>query len=333
MKLRKHQDLLWLEEMEKRGGLTLEGQRELKHKQAGFLGEHEFGAIMRQYLPKNWQLLQDIRLKTPSGEIQIDAILVNNLGLTVFEVKNYTADYHYKEGRWQVNGRLKYHDDFLQLERTVGLLSQLLKQNGFKLPIQNYVVYINEEDTVEIDDETLPYLKRAKLRRFIKEAIENCQIAPHQSYERLSNWLVSQHQADDRRLTLTEEEFAKIKKGIYCVNCASFDIEFQRYHAKCCSCHYTESREKAIVRTICDYGILFPYEDLTAIEVGRLIGPTICYSAIYQTLAKYFKRLPHSRKYCNGQLPLNELFSEISFRYNDKHSPNQVPRKSEHSED
>lgn len=318
MKLRKHQELLWLEEMERRGGLTAEGQQELKHKRAGFQGEEAFGHIVRQMLPTNWQLLQDIRLKTTGGEIQVDAILVNNLGLTVFEVKNYTADYHYSQGRWQVNGRPKYHDDFLQLERTAGLLEQLLKQKGFNVPIQKYVVYINEEDSVEIDDATLPYLKRAKLRRFIKDAINHCQIAPHQSYDRESDWLVSQHQADERRLTLRADDYATIKRGIYCEQCESFDHVYHRFHIQCSNCHHKESKEKAILRMACAYGILFPYEALAAIELKWFIGESIGYSSIVRTLRKHFDKSPHTRKYINKQLTYNDLFPDTSFKYGEK---------------
>ncbi len=317
MKLQKHRDLLWLEEMQKRGGLTLEGQRDLKNKRGGFQGEDEFGKIMRQCMLEHWQLLQDVHLKTFSGEIQIDAILVNNLGFTVFEVKNYTADYQYSQGRWQVNGRLKYHDGFLQLERTTGLLKQLLQQNGFKLPMLNYVVYINEEDTVEIDDDSLPYLKRSKLHRFIKDTIDKCQKAPNKNYQRESEWLLNQHQTDERRLTLTADSYQKIKKHPYCVACTSFDIETHRYHIHCLSCHHKESKEKMIVRSICCYGILFPYEQLTAAELTRFLGPTINYSTLLRTLAKNFTRIPHTTKYKNEQLEFEQLFLETSFRYID----------------
>ena len=140
MELRKHQELLWLEEMEKRGGLKEEGLRELQLRRKGYEGEADFGHLLHDYLPNNWLFIQDLRLKSVAGELQIDALLVNPLGLTVFEVKNYTADYQYSEGSWRVNGRAKVHNDFQQLERTVALLRQLLEQNGFKVPIEQYVV-------------------------------------------------------------------------------------------------------------------------------------------------------------------------------------------------
>lgn len=318
MKLLKHQDLIWLEEMEKRGGLTQEMKRELNQKQSGFTGESDFGRLIYEYMPKHWSLIQDLRLKTIGGEIQIDALLVNNLGLTVFEVKNYTADYRYVTGRWQVNGRPKYHDDFQQLDRTVGLLSQLLKQNNFEVPLKKFVVYINEQDTVEIDDSTLPFIKRAKLRSFIKETINDCQAASNHSYSKERDWLIKQHLEDYRRLSLTDEEFVGVKKGIYCVNCTSFKLSTTRYHFHCQHCHYAEAKEKAIVRTTCDYGLLFPYRNLIVPEVMDFIGPCLQKEHLYIILSKYFTKKPSSTHFINPQLPLSYRKSQRKFHYKDK---------------
>lgn len=265
MQLQKHQQLLWLEEIEKRKGLIGSEQRELKQMQAGFSGEEYFGRYLRNLIPKDWVLLQDIRVKILNGEIQIDAILINNLGLTLFEVKNYTADYQYSDGRWKVNGKVKYHNDFLQLDRTVDLLKVHMQLHGFNNPVSSFIVYINEEDTVEIDDPSLPFIKHAKLGRFIKKMMKDCQQAPTHNFQREAEWLLSQHQNDERRLSLTDDRFATIEKGIYCVACNSFNIDCDRYHVYCNDCHFSESKEKALVRTICDYGILFPFRNLSEV--------------------------------------------------------------------
>lgn len=317
MELRKHQELLWLEEMEKRGGLKEEGLRELQLRRKGYEGEADFGHLLHDYLPNNWLFIQDLRLKSVAGELQIDALLVNPLGLTVFEVKNYTADYQYSEGSWRVNGRAKVHNDFQQLERTVALLRQLLEQNGFKVPIEKYVVYINEQDSVEIDDPTLPFLKRATLRRFVKEAIKQCQIASNQRYDKESDWLLSQHIDDERRFTLSDDEFASLKKGIYCVNCYTFDVTVSRYEICCRHCQFVEGREKATVRSICDYGLLFPYRDLCVVDLREFIGPPTNYNYILKILAKHFTKKPSANRYINPQLPLDYTTLTKTFYYKD----------------
>ena len=318
MKLRKHQELLWLEELERRGGLTEELQRELMKRRTGYQGEEDFGQVMSEFMPKNWLLIQDLRLKTLGGEIQIDAVLVNNVGLTVFEVKNYSADYQYISGSWHVNGRKKYHDDFKQLDRTADLLSQLLHQKGFKVPVKQFVVYINEQDSVEIDDASLPFLKRATIRRFIKSEKERGQIAPNQNYNCESDWLLQKHVADDRRLSLSEADYLKLEKGIYCVRCHSFSLESTRYHLCCQDCHYKESKEKAIVRTICDYGLLFPYKDLNVVEMSEFIGEIVSLSSLYILFGKYFEKKERSNSYMNPLLPFQYTDLPTNFYYKDK---------------
>lgn len=318
MTLRKHQELLWLEEVALRGGLRDEWQRELLQKRTGYQGEADFGQLMRLHMPKHWLLIQDLRLKTLGGEIQIDALLVNHLGLTVFEVKNYSADYQYISGSWHVNGRKKYHDDFKQLDRTAGLLSQLLQQNGFKVPMKQFVVYINEQDSVEIDDASLPFLKRATIRRFVTGEIKRGHIAPNQNYRRESDWLIQQHVEDDHRLSLSEAEYLKVEKGIYCANCQSFSLESTRYHLRCRDCHYAESKEKAVVRTICDYGLLFPYKDLNVGELKEFVGDVVTRKYLYKLLPKYFKSKENSNQYDNPALPLDHSELNINFQYADK---------------
>lgn len=318
MQLQKHQQLLWLEEMEKRKGLTTSEQRELKQMQAGFNGEEYFGKYMRNFIPKDWILLQDLRLKTINGEIQIDAILITNLGLTLFEVKNYSADYHYNDGRWKVNGKVKYHNDFLQLDRTVGLLRFHMQQHGINIPVDSFVVYINEEDSVEIDDPTLPFIKHAKLGRFVKNTLKDCQQAPTQTYHRETEWLISQHQVDERRLSLTDDRFATIQKGVHCVACNSFDIAGDRYHIYCNSCQFSESKEKAIIRTICDYGILFPFRNLSVPDLMTFLSPNTNYNTLFLILKRHFHRKSNSNHYINRQLNYNAQFPELTFRFKDR---------------
>lgn len=165
------------------------------------------------------------------------------------------------------------------------------------------VIYINEQDTVEIDNPTLPYLKRAMLHRFIKGAINSCQVAPNQTYDEEVDWLIKQHLEDERRLNLTEEEFADIKKGIYCVKCASFAIEMKGNHFHCQNSHFGEAKEKAIVRTIYDYSLLFPYRNLNIVELIVFIGPNISRKYLYAILVNHFNK-NNSR---NSILTLNFL--------------------------
>lgn len=317
MILKKQQQLQWLEEMDRRQALTVDEKQDLTHRQIGFAGEESLGQILRALIPSDWFLVQDVRLKMFSGEIQLDAVLFNGLGLTVFEVKNYIADYDYSNGQWKVNGRVKYHNDFQQLDRTVGLLSQELRRNGFELPIHKYVVYINEDDTVEIDDLTLPFLKRAKLRRYVKQAISDCQHKPVQSFQREADWLLGQHQADERRYSLTADRFVTLRKGIYCSKCGSFDLGHSRFHVTCPHCHYSESKEKAVLRTICAYGVLNPYKDLSVCDLMEFIGRDIAYSTVYYTLGKFFTKRPNSARFLNPQISFDNRHDQTSFKYKD----------------
>lgn len=64
-------------------------------------------------------------------------------------------------------------------------------------------------------------------------------------------------------LTLLEQ--ANLRRGIKCANCSNFDLDTARSYL-ICNCGLHEPRGMAIVRTICEYGILNFDKDLHIAE-------------------------------------------------------------------
>ncbi|UUX34691.1 nuclease-related domain-containing protein [Fundicoccus culcitae] len=288
----KAQEFQWLEEMEVRGVLDKEENTEIFIKRMGFEGEEEAYGLLSLYKNPEWRLLRDLRYVLQAGEIQVDLLLITQLGWLVFEVKNYDAEYRYVDGVWSVNGTVKMKDDFKQLKRMLDIFAGVHRSCGSGGELSGKLLFINESDSVDIEgvDASL-YLKRAKLKRFIQGLSNECQhlFVDDSSMDYDAEWLLARSVEDPRRKSLTQERYSKLKKGVYCDSCKSFNTKFQRYHLKCHECGYSESSEKAILRTICAYGVLFPFRALKTSEVLTLFGGQVKYVRVKTVLMKFFE--------------------------------------------
>lgn len=313
--LYKTQAHYWLEEMYVRQALDEKEQQDLKYRESGFQGEVELASILQKEIPQDWLLLKDLRYRTRGGEIQIDILLVKPSGVTILEVKNYTAEYIYSQGLWQVNGRPKYHDDFRQLERTHQLLAQLMREQGFKIPMSSYVVFISEEDTVDIDDASLPFIKRARLRSFIRKLQEESRKYPQETWQKEVEWLLKNSEEDDHLMSLTAERYAVVQKGIYCPECKSFNTNFYHKHFKCENCYYSEAFSRTVLRMACAFGILFPYEPLRVLRIKSLVDDRIKYNTILNIVTSNFQKHSASNSYVNTHKSFDYLFKDKAFKY------------------
>lgn len=82
----------------------------------------------------------------------------------------------------------------------------------------------------------------------------------------------------------------KLRTGIMCSNCEGFDVDTSKSYVMC-SCGMHEPRENAIVRTICEYGVIHFDKDLVTKDVRLFCNNQISHANLLQYLKKHFKRL------------------------------------------
>lgn len=322
----------WLKELNSRQQLSEQEAKEFYWKECGYEGERRFMEISQRESLSQWQWLFDLRLLTKAGEIQLDAVLICEVGVICFEVKNYRAAYHFLENKLTVNGTLQFHDAFRQVERSRSIFDKFSKQVIDASGVKYYVVFINEEDTVEIEPgvSDIPYIKNSKLLQFFRDLRDECerlgnlpQVFNREFHDEASQ-LKALHQQDHRRYSLTEERFSVMKKGIYCEKCRGFNIKNARYHMICEDCGFCESKEKTTLRLVCSLGILLPYQGLDPYKVYQLSGGALAYRTICYTMAKYLEKSQGQQHYRNTNLSFEEQFSHINFRYKDKPHFNKI---------
>lgn len=317
----------WLAEMNCREGLLELEKKDFYWKECGFEGEVRFAKLAEKASEPGWQWLFDLRLQTKAGEIQLDAVLICEAGWFCFEVKNYRANYQFSDNRMVVNGVPKYHDAFRQVERSRSIFDKIAGGFSGVGAVKYYVVFINEADSVEVSEgvSDIPYIKNAKLQGFFQDLRYKCQKVSHlrevlrRDFDEEARQLRAMHEGDSRRYSLTEERFVSLRKGLYCEQCSSFDVEVTRYYVVCRGCGFCEGKEKASLRLVCALGTLLPYERLRPYKVWQLGGGMLGLKSIRIVMSKNCTQNGMESSFKNTNQSFNKQFGHLDFRYKDKY--------------
>lgn len=322
----------WLAELNSREGLLEPEKKDFYWKECGFEGEVRFAKLAEKASEPGWHWLFDLRLQTKAGEIQLDAVLICEAGWFCFEVKNYRANYQFSDNRMVVNGVPKYHDAFRQVERSRSIFDKIAGGFSGVGAVKYYVVFINEADSVEVSEgvSDIPYIKNAKLQGFFQDLRYKCQKVSHlrevlrRDFDEEARRLSAMHEDDNRRYSLTEERFVSLRKGLYCEQCCSFDVEVTRYYVVCRGCGFSEGKEKASLRLVCALGTLLPYERLRPYKVWQLGGGMLGIDSIRNTLIKHSSDSAIDGSYPNRNNSFEKQFAQAHFRYKDKYLPHKI---------
>lgn len=93
---------------------------------------------------------------------------------------------------------------------------------------------------------------------------------------------------------ISKETLDAMWPGICCSRCAGFLLEKKGGYF-ICSCGVHEPRDHAILRTICEYGLLYPNENFKTANLLEFFGGELSKVTLLKVLNKYFKRVGNSR--------------------------------------
>lgn len=114
-------------------------------------------------------------------------------------------------------------------------------------------------------------------------------------------------------IPLTDYQMKQMRTGIYCLNCKSYEVKIGRTKTSC-ACGFTEERDMAILRTICEYGVLTFDRDIKMGGLSNFLGAGISHVSIRKVLKKYFKEKGRGRytTYTNKPLPYHKLIQKLN---------------------
>lgn len=321
--MKKSIELAYFEIMSQRYELTGENQRHLEKMQSGYQGEVQFEKIVSEVLPNKMLLLTDLAFEMRYGETQIDALLISNNAIRMFEVKNLLSQYQYHDGVWTTNGWKLSRDYFTQMKRAGEILEALLDEMGIRTEVETKLVFIQEEDTVQISDSRAEglYLKRWQIKKYFKELEKETYGAKWRPEEVAVKLMKRASRRKFPKVRPVDVDKTQIYRGIVCCGCGGhkIDVGTERYHVVCRSCGYRESKEKAVLRTLCDLAILDYDQPLTRRTLNYYQDTKGIHNTIRHVLKKYFKvhSCGRTANYINPMKRMEDAFDDLKFRFRD----------------
>jgi hypothetical protein len=281
----------------------------LKRKEAGAAGEELVYNYLNYYGKDDWIVARNIWLN--NGTLfEGDFILLTNHMPYLFEVKNYSTDYIYEDGVSTWNDNRFSGNPINQTRSNTINLENIF--NGFK--VQGILTFIGNDNYVEINSEIsdIKIIKRNELKRTILKIAEKDDEYNGKSVN--NKFLLRQLETYEtfprqQPTPLTDNQISKLQKGIYCLHCKSFNVNISRKSVSC-PCGFIEEREIAILRTICEYGVLTFDKNLKVGKLEEFFGGDASRYNIRKILNKYFIKQSSSShtSYINRVLPLEKLY-------------------------
>lgn len=309
-----------LQEINKRKGL--ENQPKLKMEfnklERGYEGEVILLDYLEKYGEDDWIVLKNVWLNFFGG-FECDVLLITRTGLYPFEVKNYANTFHLKDNIGKINDIELSKHPVSQAQNAVISLNAMFKNSPIPPKITGSVIFIGSDSKVYIQDEiiNLHLLVRSDLKDFILairnhernyngRSINSAHILEVLEHHEITNPFPA--------LNLYLELKQHIQPGIICSHCGNFDLDIARTYVVC-GCGMHESRDEAIVRTICEYGVMNFDRDLTTTELVDFFDKQISRTNIQRVINQYFDKSGSFRnsKVINTKLPFPDVYHNFKF--------------------
>lgn len=126
-------------------------RRKKEIKQAGNDGEKYFNSIITKILNDEDILMNNVELTVDGKKTEIDNLIINANGIFIIEVKNYNGklygnadDFEWIKRKVSPSGEIytkTVKNPIKQMKRQTYILSKYLKNNGFKIWINGYVYF------------------------------------------------------------------------------------------------------------------------------------------------------------------------------------------------
>lgn len=284
----------------------------LRRLESGTSGEDLFVQKLEEFGKPDWTIIRNLRLKDYST-FEVDVVLITRNCVYIFEVKNYTGHFEFNQGDSYFNG-MELNSNIVQQTRNALVNMRNICGKFFReITVQGALVFIGENNQVSIQSDTgdVQILKLTDLYAFIKNIIaeEHSFTFPQFHSEKLIAHLETfETENNYLPVPLTDEEVARARSGIYCARCLSYAVEITKNYV-ICSCGLHEPREEAMIRTICEYGVLTHNRDFSTGKILKLIGNGTSEIFTRNILNKYFPRKLNGRytNYKNMKLPYHKI--------------------------
>ncbi|MFC4402740.1 nuclease-related domain-containing protein [Gracilibacillus xinjiangensis] len=290
---RKSSELLMLEALFVRNGLSEKDSQYFRGLEKGYQGELLFDSWMEK-LTSDCLVINDLLLKQKNNHFQIDTILLLAGKIILFEIKNYEGDHFYEADHLYRISKEERNNPLLQLEKSESLLRQLLQSYDFEFPVHSYVVFVNSAFTMYQAPLNKPFIYPTQIRKFLQQ-FNQVKLTISAKEQHLAKHLTSLHISKSPISQVPEYDFDTIKKGIACSRCKSFHLYTDGRKCICKQCNQAEFVESAVLRNVKEYRLLFPEREITTNDIYEWCKIISSKQRIQRILDKHFNKVFLSR--------------------------------------
>lgn len=307
----------WLIEIDKRVKLSKESEKELYRLKAGAEGERFALEALEKFGEPHWTVLSNLWFEY-NGYFECDIVVLTNAGIYTFEVKNYTGHFEFENMQCSINGDRIGFNPINQAQYSYTNFEKLIHSEIPSMSVSGSLVFAGEHNTVEVRDAVngIQIVMRNELRNYIWKIAKqerdhygpvvdvDCCIELFERYATENKFVPE---------PITEDMESRLRKGICCSNCGSFDIKLSKVYVVC-NCGMQEPRDNAIVRTICEYGVIHFDKDLVTSDVHAFFGGQVSRNALLKYLQKYFMQIGSNRNtsYYNHCAPFKLIYKAFN---------------------
>ena len=310
-----------LHEFDKRKGLKQypKLKNKLRKLERGYKGEMLLIDYLKKYGESHWVILRNVWLNFFGG-FECDVLLITKSGLYPFEVKNYSNTFYLKDNIGKINEIELSKHPVSQGQNAVLSLKAIFKHLPTPPDVIGSVLFIGADSKVDIQDDVLHLniLLRNDLKDFILDIAqkERAYKGPKMNLNKILKTL-SQHEIKNQfpAISLYSKLKQQIQSGIICSHCGSFDLEITKTYVTC-KCGMHEPRDEAIVRTICEYGVMNFDRNLTMTELVDFFDSQVSRSNVHRVVKQYFDRCGSFRnsQIVNKKRPFSEVYHHFEFQ-------------------
>lgn len=309
-----------LRELGKRGALDDEMKKELYKLELGNCGEQTVLKWLQEFGLNHWRVVRNLWLYR-NGNFECDLILLTTAKICHFEIKNYTKDFAYQSGQCYFDGEKMSHNTISQAQRVFINFENILRNENIHVPLESIIVFASQHSEVNIKDtiQDVTIKTLNQLRDYIFQIA-----ADEKSYrgERLDirhfMQLIEKYEVANppfQAEPITKETEHRLQKGILCSQCGSFDIDTSK-SLIVCDCGMCEPRENAIIRTICEYGVIHFDKELVTADVLDFFDQEISRNTLFKYLDKHFERVGNNRglHFINKTIPIKRCYVDFDLK-------------------
>lgn len=245
-----------------RMNLSAEDKKYYFNLEKGFEGELRFDLFAKE-LTCECLILHDLLLTSNNTTFQIDSLMITAETIFIYEVKNFSGDYYYESEKFFNMRGTEILNPLHQVSRTASLLRSLLFKQGFNLPVDCKVIFINEHFTLYQAPVNDTLIHPTQLKTYFHKLNTLPFLLTKRHHLLAEKLLELQLDASPVKPKLPSYQYDQLEKGISCAKCHSFSVFVDGRKCVCNNCTHEEIVESAVVRAAKEFKLLFPKEKMS----------------------------------------------------------------------